>query len=227
MNNNNPHYYGHRRRLKDKFLNSPKGSFTELELLEMFLFWSIPRRDVKPIAKNLINHFGSLSGIMNATQEKLKSIENITQNTYLNIILLKEIIDKILQGNVIKTNILSSWSALIDYLKVSMGKLKTEEFRILFLNKKNILIADELQPYGTVDQTPVYPREIIKRALFHEASALILVHNHPSGNNTPSKADILITKKIIEACKTVNINVHDHIIVTNNSTYSFKSNLLI
>ena len=227
MNNETPHYYGHRHRIREKFLKSQKGTFTELELLEMILFWSIPRRDVKPLAKELIYNFGSLSGIVSASYEKLKNIKGITQHTYINIMLLKEAIDRVLQGSIMNKNILGSWSALLDYLKVSMGKLKTEEFRILFMNKKNILIADELQSYGTVDQTPVYPREVVKRALFHEASAIILVHNHPSGNNAPSKADIMLTKQIVDACKTVNVKVHDHVIVSSNDIYSFKSNLIL
>lgn len=222
-----PHYHGHRNRIREKFLKSAKGTFTELDLLEMVLFWSIPRRDVKPLAKELIHNFGSLGGVVSAHYEKLKNIKGITEHTYINIMLLKETIDRILQGNSMNKNVLGSWSALMDYLKVSMGELKTEEFRILFMNKKNILIADELQSHGTVDQAPVYPREVVKRSLFYEASAIILVHNHPSGNNTPSKADIMLTKQIAAACKTVNITVHDHVIVSLNDVYSFKSNMIL
>jgi DNA repair protein RadC len=221
------HYSGHRERLKQKFIDSPKGTFTELELLEMMLFWSIPRKDVKPIAKELISNFKNLSGVISASYEKLKSVKYITQNTYVNILLIKDILDTILHNNIQDTNIIGSWSALVDYLRVSMGNLKTETFRILFLNTNNILIADEIQNYGTVDQTPVYPREVIKRALFHEASSIILVHNHPSGNNKPSKADIVLTKKIKEVCKSINVDIHDHIIVSDKGIYSFKSNLLL
>jgi DNA repair protein RadC len=228
MNNNIVlHYSGHRIRIKERFLKSQKGSFSELELLEMMLFWSIPRKDVKPTAKLLMSSFGSIAGIVNAGYDKLSSHKDIAKNTIINMILIKEVLDRILQREIMQKNILSSWSSLIDYLKVSMGSSKTEEFRILFLNKKIILIADEIQPYGTVDQTPIYPREVVKRALFHEASALILVHNHPSGNPDPSSADINVTKQIIEACRTVNISIHDHIIVTSSEIYSFKSNLLL
>jgi DNA repair protein RadC len=227
MDNDSPHYFGHRTRIKERFLKSPRGTFSELELLEMILFWSIPRKDVKPIAKTLIKSFGNLTGIVNANYDKLINTKELSHHTIINILLLKEILEKILHGEIIKKNILSSWSALIDYLKVSMGASKTEQFRILFLNKKNILLADEVQPYGTVDQTPIYPREVVKRALFYEASAIILVHNHPSGNPTPSGADIAVTKQIMEACKTVNISIHDHVIVTNKDIYSFKSNLLL
>ena len=227
MHNQLPHYSGHRNRIKERFLKSSKGSLSDLELLELMLFWSIPRKDVKPIANILINSFGSLGGLVNASYNRLASTKEISKSTITNILLLKEILDKVLHNNIIKQNILSSWSSLIDYLKVSMGGAKTEEFRILFLNKKNILIADEIQPYGTVDQAPIYPREVVKRALFHESSALILVHNHPSGNPSPSNSDILVTKQIMEACKTVSISIHDHVIVTSNEIYSFKSNLLL
>ena len=227
MNNIIPHYSGHRIRIKERFLKSQKGTFSELELLEMILFWSIPRKDVKPTAKLLMASFGNIAGIINAGYDKLSAHKDIAKNTIINMLLIKEVLDRILQGEIMQKNILASWSSLIDYLRVSMGNSKTEELRILFLNKKNILIADEIQPYGTVDQTPIYPREVVKRALFHEASALILVHNHPSGNPSPSSADISVTKQIVEACNTFNISVHDHIIVTAKEIYSFKSNLLL
>jgi DNA repair protein RadC len=227
MNNNPLANAGHRDRIRERFLKSKKGSLSDEELLEMILFWSIPRKDVKPLAKILINSFGNIAGIFNASNEKLSAIGKLSKNTIVNILLVKEILDKILHGQIIQKNILSSWSSLIDYLKVSMGSSKTEEFRILFLNKKNILIADEIQPYGTVDQTPIYPREVIKKALFYEASAIILVHNHPSGNPRPSNADISVTRQIMEACRTINITIHDHVIVTSDEIYSFKSNLLL
>jgi DNA repair protein RadC len=227
MNNNPIANAGHRDRIRERFLKSKKGSLSDEELLEMILFWSIPRKDVKPLAKILINSFGNIAGIFNASNEKLSAIGKLSKNTIVNILLVKEILDKILYGQIMQKNILSSWSSLIDYLKVSMGSSKTEEFRILFLNKKNILIADERQPYGTVDQTPIYPREVIKKALFYEASAIILVHNHPSGNPRPSNADISVTRQIMEACRTINITIHDHVIVTSDEIYSFKSNLLL
>ncbi len=193
----------------------------------MVLFFSNPRKDVKPLAKTLLKEFGSIAGVINATQDQLLSIEGVTGSTHINFVLLKEVVSRILQHDVVKKNVLSSWNALLDYLKVTMGHAKTEQFRILFLNKKNIIIADELQTLGTIDQTPVYPREVVKRVLFHEASAIILVHNHPSGNPTPSKADINLTSAIIKACSAVGVSVHDHVIVCSNEFYSFKSNLLI
>lgn len=221
------HFLGHRQRLKQKFLEGSPSSFSDYELLELVLFNSIPRKDVKPLAKKLLQEFGGLGGVISASEDKLLSVTGVTKSICINFLVINEILSRLLQANVKKKNILSSWASLIDYLRITMGNCKTEQFRTLFLNKKNILIADELQTAGTIDQTPVYPREIIKRALFHEASAIILVHNHPSGNATPSRADIDLTNTIISACKTVGISVHDHVIITNDDFYSFKSNLLI
>lgn len=221
-----PHFLGHRKRLKEKFLLSTN-HFSDYEILEILLFYAIPRKDVKPLAKTLLKTFGSLDGVINATHDKLLSVSGITDNTYIAFSVIKEIIQRMLKQNIMHQNILSSWDALLEYLKITMGHNKTEQSRILFLNKKNILIADELQNVGTVDQTPLYPREVVKRALFHESSAIILVHNHPSGNPTPSKADITLTQSIIDACNTINVTVHDHVIISKNNFYSFKSNLLI
>ena len=225
QNNRTPHFYGHRKRLKEKFLKTTSGNFADYELLELVLFWSVPRRDVKPLAKELLRQFGSLAGIIYADKDKLFKI--ISTSMYVNLKIIKEVIYHVLQHDVINKNVLSSWNALIDYLKTTMGYIKTEQLRILFLNNKNILIADELQSSGTVDQTSVYPREVVKKALFYEASALILVHNHPSGNPTPSKSDIELTQQIILACKTVNVTIHDHVIICKSKFFSFKSNLLI
>ncbi len=222
-----PHFLGHRQRLKQKFLEGSRATFSDYELLELVLFNSIPRKDVKPLAKKLLQEFGGLGGVVNATEDKLLSIPGVTKSICINFLVINEILGRLLQSHVMKKNILSSWASLLDYLRVTMGHCKTEQFRTLFLNKKNVLIADELQTTGTIDQTPVYPREIIKRALFHEASAIILIHNHPSGNATPSRADIELTNAIASACKTVGISVHDHVIITNDDFYSFKSNLLI
>jgi len=208
-------------------METPPSSFSEYELLEMVLFWSNPRKDVKPLSKLLLKEFGGITDVINATKDKLLQISGVTESTYTNFALMRELVSRMLQHGVIKKNILSSWNTLIDYLKVTMSHTKTEQFRILFLNKKNIMIADELQTIGTVDQTPVYPREIVKRALFHEASAIILIHNHPSGNPTPSKADIELTNSITQACSSIGVSVHDHVIIAGNEFYSFKSNLLI
>ena len=226
MENKDPHYVGHRQRLKQKLLQAPQG-LADYELLEVLLFSAIPRKDVKPLAKRLLEHFGDLSNLINADREKLLLIEGVNETICSSFYLIKEMIRRILKNKVIKQNVISSWEALLDYLKSAMGGLKIEQFRILFLNKKNILIAEEVIGVGTIDQAPVYPREIVKRALFHEAGAIILVHNHPSGSSKPSKADILLTSKIIETCNSVNISVHDHVIIAGNEYYSFKSNMLL
>lgn len=220
------HFLGHRKRLKQRFISSPS-SLADYELLELTLFWAIARKDVKPLAKELLQNFQNIANIIYASQDKFLYVGNTGKKIAFNCLVIKELLNRVLQSKIAEKNILASWGAVIEYLKTSMGHGKTEQFRVLFLNKKNILIADELQEVGTVDQTPVYPREILKRALFHEASAIILVHNHPSGTSDPSKADIQLTNKILEACKAMNILLHDHIIVAKDGFYSFKSNLLL
>ncbi|WP_316354330.1 RadC family protein [Candidatus Trichorickettsia mobilis] len=222
-----PHYIGHRSRLRQKVLDHQLDSFADYELLELLLFTAIPRRDVKPIAKKLLNQFGSLSGLINADKDKLLLIEEINKNFCINLYVVRELINRVLKQKIVNNNIIGCWSDLLDYLKSTMGSLKIEQFKVLFLNKKNILIADELMSVGTIDQAAVYPREIIKRALFHEAGAIILTHNHPSGSPTPSKSDLELTKKIVEVCSAVSISVHDHVIIAGGEYYSFKSNLLL
>ena len=222
-----PHYVGHRKRLKDKFLNNDAKSLQDYEILELLLFQAIPRKDVKPLAKELIYHFGNITQLIAADKEKILAIPGTTENVFLSLHIIKELIGRVLAEQVIKKHVISSWSALLDYLKFKMGKLKLEQFRVLFLNKKNMLIADEVMATGTIDQTPVYPREIVKKALYHEAGAIILVHNHPSGNAKPSNSDIDLTTQIVNACNTISVTVHDHVIIGNNEYYSFKSNLLL
>ncbi|WP_375327049.1 RadC family protein [Candidatus Tisiphia endosymbiont of Nemotelus uliginosus] len=226
MQDNIPHYMGHRQRLKQR-LNCSPDNLLDYELLELILFLVIPRRDVKPLAKELMEKFGDFSGLLNSNKEKLLSVKGTNENLYINFIILRELINRMLKQKVIKQNIISSWSVLIDYLKTVMGSLQLEQFRVLFLNKKNILLADEILSHGTIDQAAIYPREIIKRALFNEASAIILVHNHPSGNSKPSNTDILLTNTIVKTCAHMNILVHDHVIIAGNEYFSFKSNMLL
>lgn len=225
--NNKPHYSGHRKRLKERFLDSPKGSLPDYELLEILLFSSHSRSDVKPLAKNLIKKFGSLAKVLNAPADQLKEIKGVNDSSLVQFRIIQEASERLLKEDFIKQPILQSWKALLDYCRASMGHLKKEQFRILFLNAKNILIEDELQEFGTVDQTPVYPREIVKKSLQLEASSVILVHNHPSGDVTPSNADVKLTKNIVKALSAVNIKVHDHLIVSAGDHYSFKSNMLM
>ncbi|MDP4708822.1 MAG: DNA repair protein RadC [Rickettsiaceae bacterium] len=222
-----PHYVGHRKRLKDKFLKADPATFSDYELLELLLFQSTPRKDVKPLAKNMLQEFGDFNQLINAERKKILAVDEATESSFLQLRIIKELINRVLQDNVRNTNIISSWSALLEYLKFNMGCLKLEQFRVLFLNKKNMLLADEVMATGTIDQTPVYPREIVKKALFHEAGAIILVHNHPSGNSNPSNSDIDLTTQIVNACNTINVSVHDHVIIGAGEYYSFKSNMLL
>jgi len=226
-NENLPHYVGHRKRQKDKFLKNPPNSFSDYELIEFMLFQSIPRKDVKPLAKELLNKFGNLNNLINTSRQKLSEVKGVNQNFFISLQIIKELMNRVFINQVMNRNIIGSWGALLEYLKFNMGNLQIEQFRILFLNKKNSLIADEIMATGTIDQTPVYPREIIKRILVHEAGAIILVHNHPSGSAKPSTSDIELTVQIVNACKTVNVSVHDHVIIGRGEYYSFKTNMLL
>ncbi|WP_375330047.1 RadC family protein [Candidatus Tisiphia endosymbiont of Nemotelus uliginosus] len=226
MKDDTPHYIGHRQRLRQRIVTSAE-NLADYELLEMILFSVIPRKDVKPLAKELLTRFGSLADLINTDKEKLLNIKGTNDNLYINFVTMRELTNRMLKQKVINQNVISSWSILIDYLKATMGNMKTEQFRILFLNKKNVLIADEVLSQGTIDQATIYPREIIKRALFNEAGAITLVHNHPSGVSKPSNTDIKLTHKIVETCANVNISVHDHVIIAANEYFSFKSNMLL
>lgn len=220
------HKSGHRKRLKDRFFSAPE-SVPDYELLELILFNAIPRRDVKPYSKELIKKFGSFSKVINLDLNKLNDIE-VPYSVIHQFMLIKESQNRILKGNLSEVTILNNMTALHDYLRNSIGNSNIEHFRVIYLNTKNHLIADEVMQSGTVDQTSVYPREILKKAIYHDASAIIIAHNHPSGVAKPSKADILVTNKIVEACKTIDVKVHDHIIVASNEIFSFRTeNLMV
>ncbi len=221
--NDKPHYLGHRKRLKNRFLKTGAEGLQDYELLEILLFLAVPRRDVKPLAKALIAKFGGFSEVITAEPARLKEIKGVGENAIIAFQLVRDGAIKLSQDKILGQPVIGSWQALIDYCKMAMGHLKKEQFRILYLNRKNILIADEPQQEGTVDHTPVYPREVIKRALELGASALILVHNHPSGDPTPSRDDIDMTKEIVEAGKKLEVLVHDHIIIGKGKFASFKS----
>lgn len=220
--NDTPHYAGHRSRLRDRFKKAG-GSLADYELIELLLMAAMPRRDVKPIAKALLRRFGSFAGVLNADYKSLTETDGIGEVAAVGLKAVREAAVRLLQDDVMDQPVLSNWQSLMDYCRAAMGHGKTEQFRILFLNGRNVLIADELQQEGTVDHTPVYPREVIKRALDLGASALILVHNHPSGDPTPSQADIEMTRDLQGAGDKLGISLHDHIVVSKSGNTSFKT----
>ena len=218
-----PHYAGHRDRLRQRFRQGGAGALQDYELVELLLFNAVPRRDVKPLAKDLIARFGSFAEVITADPERLMEVPGVKDRAVTEFKLVQAAAVKLAQAQVMERPALSSWSALVDYCSAAMAYTATEQFRILFLDRKNVLIADELQQQGTVDHTPVYPREVVKRALQLNASALILVHNHPSGDPTPSQADIDMTKRIAETAKPLGISLHDHLVIGKGRHVSFRS----
>lgn len=218
-----PHYSGHRDRLRQRFVQGGPEALPDYELLELILFMAIPRRDVKPLAKDLVARFKNLTGVLNASLDELQTVTGISETTAITLKSIQASAIRMMKQDVMNQPILNSWQRLLDYLAATMAHEKKEHFRILFMNKKNELIADEVQQTGTVDHTPAYPREIIKRALELGATALILVHNHPSGDPKPSEADIDLTYAIKAAAEPFAIIIHDHLVVSKNGTNSFKS----
>lgn len=221
--NNKNHAAGHRERLRDRFRNAGVDGVQDYELMEMILFRAIPRRDVKPLAKEIITKFGGFAEALSAPVERLQEIKGVSEAVAMELKIVQAAAIKLSQARVLKRPVISSWDSLLAYCRAAMADEKTELFRILFLDKKNILIADEVQQRGTVDHTPVYPREVVKRALELGASAIILVHNHPSGDPTPSKADVEMTNQIVKAAAALNIRVHDHLVIGHKLNASFKT----
>lgn len=222
-----PHWLGHRDRLRQKLLSRGPSALDDYELLEILLFAFLPRRDVKPIAKQLLARFGSLSAILAATPEGIKQIEGMGETAASYVKATAELHLRAAKEEIASRPIISSWTALLAYVRSALQHESREQFRVLFLDRKNQLIGDEVMSHGTVDHAPVYPREIARRALELAASSLILVHNHPSGDTTPSRADISITREIIDALTPFEITVHDHLIVGTSGVTSFKSSGLI
>ncbi|MBV9990095.1 MAG: DNA repair protein RadC [Alphaproteobacteria bacterium] len=218
-----PHYLGHRDRLRERFLAGGAETLPDYELMELVLFAAIPRRDVKPLAKALLARFGGFAEVIAAPHERLLEIDGIGEGVVTQLKVIEAAALRLSRTRLLGRPALSSWAALLDYCAAAMARSPREEFRVLFLDRKNILVADEVQSAGTIDHTPVYPREIVKRALEHAASAVILVHNHPSGDPTPSRADIEMTRQIQDAAKPLGIAVHDHIVIGRNGHASFKS----
>lgn len=218
-----PHYAGHRARLRQRFVQGGADALADYELLELLLFMALPRKDVKPLAKALIAQFGDYKGVMNAPIAKLGAFDGLSEASAIAIKVVQVSAHRLMKQEVMHRPVLNSWSRLIDYCTATMAHETKEYFRILFLNKKNELIADEIQGSGTVDHTPAYPREIVKRALEVGATALILLHNHPSGDSKPSPADIDMTMAVVEAAGALDIAIHDHVIISRNGHTSFRT----
>lgn len=218
-----PHYHGHRERLRARFMDGGSDALPDYEMLELILFRAISRADTKPLAKTLLARFGSFGDVLAAPPARLKEIKGVGDKVVFELKLIHSAAVRLARKSVLDRPALTSWQALIDYCTAAMAYDDREQFRILFLDRKNVLIADEVQQRGTVDHTPVYPREVMKRALELSASAIILVHNHPSGDPTPSQADITMTREIVDVAQKLNVTVHDHVIIGRKGHASFRS----
>jgi len=218
-----PDHSGHRQRLRQRFMKNGATALADYELLELVLFPALPRRDTKPLAKALLKRFGSYAEVISAEVADLKSVNGIGEAAVIALKTVQAAAHRLAHDEIIDRPVLASWGKLLKYCKATMAYEKSERFRILFLNKKNVLIADEVQQKGTVDHTPVYPREVVKRALELGATALIMVHNHPSGDSNPSRADIEMTKQVFDAADKLGILLHDHLIISKSGHNSFKT----
>ena len=218
-----PHYWGHRERLRQRFVAGGQAAMPEYELLELLLFNAIERIDVKPLAKALLAAFGDLNGVVAASEHRLLQAPGTTAKVHLQLRIVEAFAHRMARAKVIQRSVIGSWDELMRYCRTVRAYRDTEQFRILFLDRKNVLIADEVQQRGTIDHTPVYPREVIKRALELGAAAVILVHNHPSGDPKPSRDDIEMTKEIAKAAEALGISIHDHRVIGRKGHASFRS----
>jgi len=213
----------HRQRLRARFMAGGAAAMPDYELLELVLFRAIPRRDVKPLARALMDRFGDFNRVISASEARLRDISGVGDAVVIELKIVEAAAQRMARARVMQQHVVSSWDALIDYCHTAMAHRETECFRVLYLDRKNVLIADEEQAKGTVDHVPVYPREVAKRALELNASALILVHNHPSGDPTPSQADIDMTHQIAAACDALGLTLHDHLIIGKSTELSFRA----
>ncbi|MEQ8896629.1 MAG: DNA repair protein RadC [Roseovarius sp.] len=213
----------HRKRLRDRFLAGGPAALPDYEMLELVLFRAIPRRDVKPLARALLDRFGDFNGVLSAPPDQLETLDGVGEAVICELKVVEAAAHRLSQSRILRKQVLSSWDALLDYCRTTMAHRPTEQFRVFYLDRKNTLIADEEQAEGTVDHVPVYPREIMKRALLLNASALILVHNHPSGDPTPSEADIDMTRQITRAAQALSLVLHDHVIIGKSRELSFRA----
>ncbi len=223
-----PHWHGHRDRLRKRFDESGPDALADYELLELLLYRFIPRIDTKPVAKDLLDRFGSISAVLAAGESDLKQVKRVGENAARDLRAMGALLNRSLREEIKNDQpILSSWSSVMEYINNTLAHENIEQFRVLFLDKKNRRIKDEALQKGTVDHTPVYPREVVRRALDLNATALILIHNHPSGDPTPSRADIEMTKTVIDTAAAMGITVHDHIIIGRDGHTSMKALKLI
>jgi DNA repair protein RadC len=213
----------HRARLRERFMVGGADALPDYELLELVLFRAIPRQDVKPLARHLLEVFGDFNAVLSAPVSRLVQVKGVGNAVATELKLVEAAAHRLARAKVIQKPILSSWDALLDYCQTAMAHGDIEQFRVLYLDRKNVLIADEPQARGTVDHVPVYPREVVKRALELNATAIILVHNHPSGDPTPSNDDIVMTEEIVKAAEALGITVHDHLIIGKSRELSFRA----
>ncbi|TMM52647.1 RadC family protein [Sulfitobacter sabulilitoris] len=213
----------HRQRLRARFMAGGAAAMPDYELLELVLFRAIPRRDVKPLARALLDHFGDFNRVLTAPESRLRDVSGVGDSVICELKIIEAAAHRLARSKVLRQHVLSSWDALLDYCHTTMAHRETEQFRVLYLDRKNVVIADEEQAKGTVDHVPVYPREVAKRALELNASAIILVHNHPSGDPTPSQSDITMTDQINAACLALGLTLHDHLIIGKSREMSFRS----
>lgn len=213
----------HRKRLRNRFIDGGAAAMPDYELLELVLFRAIPRKDVKPLARALMDRFGDFNRVLSAPVARLQDVSGVGQAVITELKIVEASAHRMARSRIMQQHVLSSWDALLDYCHTSMAHRETEQFRVLYLDRKNMVIADEEQAKGTVDHVPVYPREVAKRALELNASALILVHNHPSGDPTPSNSDITMTEQINQACTALGLILHDHLIIGKSRELSFRS----
>ena len=216
-----------RKALRERFTEAGPTTLPDHEILELILFRALPRQDVKQLARELLNAFGDFNRVVTAPVDRLRQHTGLTKAVALEFKIIEAAAHRLARSKIMHRHVLSSWDALLDYCHTAMSHGETEQFRVLFLDLKNALIADEEQAKGTVDHVPVYPREVAKRALELNASAIILVHNHPSGDPTPSQSDINMTQQIQRACDALGLTLHDHLIIGKSRELSFRSEGLI
>ncbi len=223
-----PSYIGeHRRRLRERFLVGGAAALPDYEMLELILFRAIPRQDVKPLAHQLLDTFGDFNRVLSAPVARLNQVKGVGDAVITELKIVEAAAQRLARSRILQRHVISSWDAVLDYCHTTMAHRDTEQFRVLYLDRKNVLVADEAQAQGTVDHVPVYPREVVKRALELNASALILVHNHPSGDPTPSEADILMTQHIKTAAEALGLTLHDHLVIGRSRELSFRSEGLL